>query len=113
MIEISKEIKDLAKRAKEGNLSPSEYQGGSLTISNMGGFGISKFQAIINPPQSCIIAIGSSEKKVCVDENNNFIVKNICNITLSGDHRILDGKDLADFANSIKNISQNLFLLFI
>jgi pyruvate dehydrogenase E2 component (dihydrolipoamide acetyltransferase) len=67
--EISKEVKDLADRAKQRKLKPQEFQGGTFTISNLGMMGITNFSAIINPPQSCIVAIGKTEKKVIFDEN--------------------------------------------
>jgi pyruvate dehydrogenase E2 component (dihydrolipoamide acetyltransferase) len=69
LAQISKEMKDLAERAKERKLKPQEFQGGTFTISNMGMMGISSFSAVINPPQACILAVGKSEKKVLYDEN--------------------------------------------
>jgi pyruvate dehydrogenase E2 component (dihydrolipoamide acetyltransferase) len=112
IFEISQEIKNLAKAAKEGQLLPEQYNGGSLTISNMGMFKVSKFNAIINPPQSLIIAVGSCEKKPIV-KDNNITIANICNITLSVDHRVIDGTLAAEFSNEIKNILQNPILMFI
>lgn len=67
--EIAAEAKDLAGRAREGKLKPEEMSGGTFTISNLGMFGVSNFTAIINPPQSCILAVSAAEKKVIIDEN--------------------------------------------
>ena len=67
--EISREMKDLAERAKQRKLKPQEFQGGTFTISNLGMMGITNFSAIINPPQACIVAIGKTEKRVVFDEN--------------------------------------------
>jgi pyruvate dehydrogenase E2 component (dihydrolipoamide acetyltransferase) len=69
LADISKEMKDLAERARQQKLKPQEFQGGTFTISNMGMMNITSFSAIINPPQSCILAVGKSEKKVLFDEN--------------------------------------------
>ena len=69
LAEISKEMKELADKAKQRKLKPQEFQGGTFTISNLGMMGITNFSAIINPPQSCIIAVGKSEKRVVYDEN--------------------------------------------
>lgn len=67
--EIAAEIKDLAARARENKLKPEEISGGTFTISNLGMYGVSNFSAIINPPQACILAVSTAEKKVVVDEN--------------------------------------------
>ena len=90
---ISTQVKDLAKRARDGKLAPHEYQGGSFTISNLGMFGINNFTAIINPPQSCILAIGGTQQKVVSDETaeSGLAVRNVMEVTLSADHRVVDG----------------------
>lgn len=67
--EISKNVKDLAERAKRGKLKPNEYQGGTITISNLGMFGVEEFSAIINPPQCSILAVGTTQKKVIASGN--------------------------------------------
>src|SRR3989344_5413152 len=90
--EISLEVKDLALRAKTGKLKPEEYKGGSFTISNMGMFGVSEFAAIINPPQSCILAVGGIEDAPCV-KNGQVVAGKRMNLTLSADHRVVDGAD--------------------
>jgi pyruvate dehydrogenase E2 component (dihydrolipoamide acetyltransferase) len=90
---ISAETKALAGRAREGKLKPEEYQGGSFTISNLGMFGIDHFTAIINPPQSCILAIGKTSPKIEVDASTEKGWKevSIMKATLSSDHRTVDG----------------------
>ncbi|CAG8622203.1 5200_t:CDS:2 [Funneliformis caledonium] len=90
---ISKQVKELAGRAREGKLLPQEYQGGSFTISNLGMFGVKSFTAIINPPQSCILAVGNTEQKLVPDSNaeTNYRVVNTMHVTLSCDHRVVDG----------------------
>lgn len=90
---ISSEIKSLAGKARDNKLKPHEYQGGSFSISNLGMYGIHEFQAIINPPQSCILAVGATEQKVVVDETSEkgFKVINVMRVSLSADHRTVDG----------------------
>lgn len=98
---ISNEIKDLAKRAKEEKLMPHEYQGGGFSVSNLGMYGIQQFSAIINPPQSCILAVGASVKKPII-ENDNIAIGTTINITLSCDHRVVDGVLGAELLKKIK-----------
>jgi len=88
--EISAEVKDLAKRAKSKKLAPHEYQGGGSSVSNLGMFGITNFQAVINPPHGSIIAIGAGEERVVVD-NGEISVGNFMTVTMSCDHRVVDG----------------------
>ena len=88
--EISAEVKDFAKRAKSKKLAPHEYQGGSTSVSNLGMFGITNFQAVINPPHGTILAIGTGEERVVV-ENGEVTVGNFMTVTLSCDHRVVDG----------------------
>ncbi|KAK4336985.1 hypothetical protein RND71_044071 [Anisodus tanguticus] len=110
--EISQTVKNLANKAREGKLLPSEFQGGTFTISNLGMFGIDNFSAVINPPQSCILAVGSIEKRVVpnsesVNENDKLKVANILKVTLSCDHRTVDGavgaKWLQHFTQYVNN----------
>ncbi|QXK92378.1 pyruvate dehydrogenase complex dihydrolipoamide acetyltransferase [Neoehrlichia mikurensis] len=110
--EISHEAKDLIKKAKNCKLQPKEFQGGSITISNLGMFGIKEFMAIINPPQSCIIAVGNSEKKPVVI-NNNITIANIMTVTLSADHRVIDGVIAAQFFNCFKKYIENPITMLI
>ncbi|KAI8380123.1 pyruvate dehydrogenase complex dihydrolipoamide acetyltransferase [Blakeslea trispora] len=106
---ISSQVKDLAKRARDGKLAPQEYQGGSFTISNLGMFGISNFTAIINPPQSCILAVGGAQQKVVADETteSGFAVRDVMEVTLSADHRVVDGAVGATWLKSFKGFMEN------
>lgn len=110
--EISVEVKELAIRAKLGKLKPEEYKGGSFTISNMGMFGISDFAAIINPPQSCILAIGGIEEVPRV-KNGQVVVGKRMNLVLSADHRVVDGAEAAKFIKTVQKILENPALLLV
>ncbi|XP_073513224.1 dihydrolipoyllysine-residue acetyltransferase component of pyruvate dehydrogenase complex, mitochondrial isoform X2 [Phyllobates terribilis] len=89
---ISKDVASLATRARDGKLKPHEFQGGTFTVSNLGMYGIKNFSAIINPPQSCILAVGGSENRlVPADNEKGFDVANMMSVTLSCDHRVVDG----------------------
>ena len=99
---ISAELKELASRAKEGRLKPEEYKGGSFTLSNLGMYGVREFSAIINPPQSCILAVGAGEKRAVVREGE-VAVTTVMSCTLSVDHRAVDGALGAEFLQCIKH----------
>ncbi|XP_026860101.2 dihydrolipoyllysine-residue acetyltransferase component of pyruvate dehydrogenase complex, mitochondrial [Electrophorus electricus] len=89
---ISKDITALASKAREGKLQPHEFQGGTFTVSNLGMYGIKNFSAIINPPQACILAVGGSEKRLLPATNERgFDVASMMSVTLSCDHRVVDG----------------------
>lgn len=98
---ISSEMKNLAARAKENKLKLEEFQGGNFTISNLGMFGIKHFAAIINPPQSCILAVGAMNQKPVV-KDGQIIVGNVIEFTLSCDHRVVDGVLGAEFLKLLK-----------
>lgn len=98
---ISTEMKGLARRARDGKLSPEEYQGGGFSISNLGMYGIKQFNAIINPPQSCILAIGSGEQRPVV-KNGALVPATVMSVTLSCDHRVVDGAVGAEFLGAFK-----------
>lgn len=104
--QISREMKDLAARARENKLRPEEFQGGTFSISNLGMYGISHFSAIINPPQSCILAVGAGEKKPVV-EGNNIVVGTVMTVTLSVDHRSVDGAVGAEYLQAFKGFIEN------
>ncbi|KAI8890310.1 pyruvate dehydrogenase complex dihydrolipoamide acetyltransferase [Backusella circina FSU 941] len=106
---ISTQVRDLATRARDGKLSPQEYQGGSFTISNLGMFGVNNFTAIINPPQSCILAIGGTQQKVVADETteSGFAVRNVMEVTLSADHRVVDGAVGATWLQAFREYMEN------
>lgn len=107
---ISNEIKELAGRAKDGKLMPEEYTGGGFTISNLGMFGVKDFAAIINPPQSCILAVGAGEQQPIVVDGQ-LAVGTVMTCTLSVDHRSVDGAVGAQFLAAFKRIIENPALL--
>ena len=110
--EISKEIKNFAELAKKNMLKEEQYIGGSITVSNLGMFGINEFSAIINPPQSSILAIGAIIEKPIVSEKK-IIIGNILKSTLSADHRILDGAIAAKLLKDFNDIIENPFEIWI
>ena len=110
--QISNEMKDLAKRARENKLKPEEFQGGGFSISNLGMYGVKTFQAIINPPQACILAVGAGEEKVKVVKGE-FKAVNVMNATLSVDHRAVDGALGAEFLQIFKRYIENPILMFV
>ena len=112
LLEISKEIKILAKKAKEGKLTPDQYTGGTISISNLGMYGINEFAAIINPPQSSILAVGSIQKLPRMEDKEIKIV-NILKSTLSADHRVLDGAVAAKLLKDFHDIIENPFSLWL
>ena len=102
---LSAEMKDLAARARDRKLAPQEYQGGSFAISNLGMFGIDNFDAIVNPPHAGILAVGSGVKKPVVGEDGEVTVATVMSVTMSVDHRVIDG---ALGAELLKAIVENL-----
>ncbi len=88
---ISSEMKDLAARARDRRLAPEEYQGGSFAISNLGMFGVENFDAVINPPHGAILAVGAGVKKPVVETDGRIAVATVMSVTLSADHRVIDG----------------------
>jgi pyruvate dehydrogenase E2 component (dihydrolipoamide acetyltransferase) len=110
---ISKESKDLASRAREGKLQPDEYQGGTITVSNMGMFGIESFTAIINPPQAAIVAVSSITKRPDYDENGEIVPASMMKLTLSADHRIANGRDGALYMAEVKRVLENPVMLMV
>ena len=105
LIEISVEIKSLAERARKKELKPQEYHGGSFSISSLGMMGIKNFDAVINPPHGSILAVGAAIKTPLVGEDGNITVESIISVTLSADHRMIDGAIGAKF---LEQISYNL-----
>ena len=112
LLEISMDMKDLANKAKDGKLQPEEYLGGSFSISNLGMYGIKEFSAVINPPQGCILAVGSGEKRPIVI-NNEISIATIMTVTLSCDHRVVDGAVGAEFLSEFKNFIENPSLMLL
>jgi pyruvate dehydrogenase E2 component (dihydrolipoamide acetyltransferase) len=104
--QISSETKTLAQKAKDKKLQPAEWEGNTFSISNLGMFGIEEFTAIINPPNACILAVGSIQETAIV-ENGEIKVGNIMKVTLSCDHRVVDGATGALFLQSVKELLES------
>ncbi|MBM3193752.1 MAG: pyruvate dehydrogenase complex dihydrolipoamide acetyltransferase [Chlamydiae bacterium] len=109
---LSEEAKRLALRAKENSLKPEEYQGGSFTVSNLGMFGIKSFDAVINPPQAAILAVGGIFEKGVV-EGGKLVPGSVMHLTLSLDHRVIDGAEGAKFLHTLKVFLTNPAILLI
>ena len=108
---LSKEMKELAEKARSKKLMPSEYQGGSFSISNLGMFGIDDFDAVINPPHGAILAVGRGLKKPIVNDDDTISVANVMSLTLSVDHRVIDGALGADLLQSIAKYLEDPVLM--
>jgi len=108
---ISKEMKELAERARAKKLMPNEYQGGSFSISNLGMFGIDNFDAVINPPHGAILAVGRSLKKPLINNDDSISVANLMSLTLSVDHRVIDGALGAELLQSITKYLEDPVLM--
>jgi pyruvate dehydrogenase E2 component (dihydrolipoamide acetyltransferase) len=113
IIQISGEAKALATKAKEGKLKPEEFQGGTFTVSNLGMLGIDRFSAIINPPQAAILAVGNIVKKPVVGANDTIIVGHRQSITLSCDHRVVDGAVGAAYLKELRELIEKPALLLL
>ncbi len=103
LADISATMKDLAARARDGRLKPEEYQGGTFSISNLGMFGVRQFEAVINPPQGCILAVGASEQRPVV-RDNALAIATVMTCTLSVDHRVVDGAVGAEWLKAFKGL---------
>jgi len=101
LVEISNEVKTLAALAKDKKLKPNQYEGGGFSVSNLGMYGIKNFTSIINPPQSCIIAVGAGEERAIV-KNGKIEVGVVMTVTMSADHRVVDGGTGAKFLQTLK-----------
>ena len=110
---LSLENKDLASRAREKKLSPNEYQGGSFAISNLGMMGVENFDAVINPPHGSILAVGAGTKKPIVKEDGTICVATVMSLTLSVDHRAIDGALGAEFLAKITNYLENPLTMLV
>ncbi|MBX9805806.1 MAG: pyruvate dehydrogenase complex dihydrolipoamide acetyltransferase [Alphaproteobacteria bacterium] len=113
LAEISKEMKDLAARAREGKLKPEEFQGGTFSLSNMGMYGVKDFSAIINPPQACILAVGAGEKRPVVQKDGTLAAATVMTCTLSVDHRVVDGALGAHFLKAFKDLIENPVMMIL
>ena len=103
---IAREMKDLAGRAREGKLKPEEYQGGTFSVSNLGMYGIKHFDAIINPPQACILAVGAGEQRPVV-RNGSLSIATVMSCTLSVDHRVVDGALGSEYLTAFKKLIED------
>ena len=106
VLEIAEETRTLIDKAKTGSLASEEFQGGTFTISNLGMYGIRDFDAIINPPQCAILAVGAGEQRPVVAAGE-MTVATLMTVTLCSDHRIIDGAQAARFLNALKDIIEN------
>ena len=112
LVAISSEMKDLAVRARDGKLKPQEFQGGTFSVSNLGMFGVKQFNAIVNPPQGCILAVGAGELTPVVI-NGKVEIANIMHCNLSVDHRVVDGAVGAEYLQALKKLLENPALLLV
>ncbi|MDP4638056.1 MAG: pyruvate dehydrogenase complex dihydrolipoamide acetyltransferase [Crocinitomicaceae bacterium] len=106
LVQISAEVREYAQKAKDKKLQPSDWEGNTFTISNLGMFGIESFTAIVNPPDSCILAIGGI-KEVPVVKNGQVVPGNVMKVTLSCDHRVVDGATGSAFLQTFKTYMEN------
>ncbi len=107
VVDIDRELKALITKAGEGKLQPDEYTGATLTISNLGSFGVEEFTAIINPPGSAILAVGAIAKTVVVNDDDDLEVAQVMKMTLSCDHRVIDGAAGGRFIHELKRVIEN------
>lgn len=112
LAEIAGEMLTLVTKARAGTLKPEEFQGGTFSISNLGMHGVRQFDAIINPPQVAILAIGAGERRVVV-EQDQMVVRTLMSVTLSCDHRVVDGASGAEFLNQLKHLVENPTTLLV
>ncbi|PYK18784.1 MAG: dihydrolipoamide acetyltransferase, partial [Verrucomicrobia bacterium] len=111
--EISELAKDLAHRARNKRLKPEEFQGGTFTVSNLGGMGIDSFSAVINPPQGFILAVGRITKVPVVDDCDQIIAGHRMSLTMSCDHRVIDGALGAEYLKELRHLLENPALLLV
>jgi pyruvate dehydrogenase E2 component (dihydrolipoamide acetyltransferase) len=111
--EISEHVKDLAHRARNKRMKPEEFQGGTFTVSNLGGMGIDSFSAVINPPQGFILAIGRIAKVPLLDDCDQIVVGHCMSITMSCDHRVIDGALGAEYLKELRHLLENPALLLV
>jgi pyruvate dehydrogenase E2 component (dihydrolipoamide acetyltransferase) len=109
--EISAAVKDVATRARNKKLKPEEYVGGTITVSNLGAYGIEQFYAIVNPPQAAILAVGAVVKKPVVNAKNEIVVGQRMTVSLSGDHRVVDGAVGAEYLGALRKLIENPALM--
>jgi len=108
--QIDAELKELIQKARQGRLTPEEYTGATFTISNLGSYGIEEFTAIINPPGSAILAVGQTIKTPVVADDDTISIQSLMRLTLSCDHRLIDGAKGAEFLKSLKDLMEDPLL---
>jgi pyruvate dehydrogenase E2 component (dihydrolipoamide acetyltransferase) len=111
--EISETAKDLAHRARNKRMKPEEFQGGTFTVSNLGGMGIDSFSAVINPPQGFILAVGKITKVPVIDDCDQIVVGHRMSLTMSCDHRVIDGALGAEYLKELRHLLENPALLLV
>jgi pyruvate dehydrogenase E2 component (dihydrolipoamide acetyltransferase) len=111
--QIAMEANDLYDKARNKKIQPAEFTGNTFTISNLGMMGIDEFTAIINPPDACILAVGKTTPTPVVDEKGQIVVKNIMKLTLSCDHRVVDGAVGAQFLQTLKSYLENPITMLV
>jgi pyruvate dehydrogenase E2 component (dihydrolipoamide acetyltransferase) len=111
--EISEVAKDLAHRARNKRMKPEEFQGGTFTVSNLGGMGIDSFSAVINPPQGFILAVGRITKVPVIDDCDKIVVGHRMSLTMSCDHRVIDGALGAEYLKELRHLLENPALLLV
>ena len=111
--EISELAKDLAHRARNKRMKPEEFQGGTFTVSNLGGMGIDSFSAVINPPQGFILAVGRITKVPVIDDSDQIVVGHHMSLTMSCDHRVIDGALGAEYLKELRHLLENPALLLV
>jgi pyruvate dehydrogenase E2 component (dihydrolipoamide acetyltransferase) len=111
--EISELAKDLALRARNKRMKPEEFQGGTFTVSNLGGMGIDSFSAVINPPQGFILAVGKITKVPVIDDSDQIVVGHRMSLTMSCDHRVIDGALGAEYLKELRHLLENPALLLV
>ena len=111
--EISELAKDLAHRARNKRMKPEEFQGGTFTVSNLGGMGIDSFSAVINPPQGFILAVGKITKMPVIDDCDQIVVGHRMSLTMSCDHRVIDGALGAEYLKELRHLLENPALLLV
>jgi pyruvate dehydrogenase E2 component (dihydrolipoamide acetyltransferase) len=111
--EISETAKDLAHRARNKRMKPEEFQGGTFTVSNLGGMGIDSFSAVINPPQGFILAVGKIAKVPVIDDGDQIVVGHRMSLTMSCDHRVIDGALGAQYLKELRHLLENPALLLV
>ncbi|MGA8078720.1 MAG: 2-oxo acid dehydrogenase subunit E2, partial [Xanthobacteraceae bacterium] len=109
---ISNEMRDLATRARDRKLKPNEYQGGATSVSNLGMYGIKDFTAVINPPQSTILAVGTGEERAVV-RGGKIVAAQIMSVTLACDHRAIDGALGAVLISAFKALIENPVMMLV